>query len=118
MKNIKIPLSEHGSRFDRCLRRLLGYINQALLEKLLRSGLILLDNKKTKSSIKVKLGQIICYSNDINIEKKDIKHVYDISTDTYYKNLYKKIFIKETKEYIALNKPFGLAVQGLSLIHI
>ena len=112
MKNIKIPLSEDGSRFDRCLRRLLGYINQALLEKLLRSGLILLDNKKTKSSIKVKLGQLISYSNDINFEKKDIKDTYYKSINIYYKNLYNKIFIKETKEYIALNKPFGLAVQG------
>ena len=83
MKNIKIPLSEDGSRFDRCLRRLLGYINQALLEKLLRSGLILLDNKKTKSSIKVKLGQIISYSNDINFEKKDIKNTFDKSTNFY-----------------------------------
>ena len=82
MKNIKIPLSEDGSRFDRCLRRLLGYINQALLEKLLRSGYILLDNKKTKSSIKVKLGQIISYSNDINFEKKDIKDTYDESINT------------------------------------
>ena len=84
MKNIKIPLSEDGSRFDRCLRRLLGYINQALLEKLLRSGLILLDNKKIKSSIKVKLGQIISYSNDINFEKKDVKHVYDKNTCLLY----------------------------------
>ena len=70
MKNITIPMSEDGSRFDRCLRRLLGYINQALLEKFLRSELILLDNKKTKSSVKVKSGQIIFYSIDINFEKK------------------------------------------------
>ena len=67
MKNIKIPQSEDGSRFDRCLRRLLGNINQALLEKFLRSELILLDNKKIKSSVKVKSGQIIFYS----IEKSE-----------------------------------------------
>ena len=63
MKNIKISISEDGSRFDRCLRRLLGDINQSVLEKFLRSGLILLDNKKTKSSAKVKSGQKIFYSN-------------------------------------------------------
>ena len=51
MRNIKVPNSENGSRFDRCLRRLLGYINQSVLEKYLRSGLILLDNKKIKSSV-------------------------------------------------------------------
>ena len=48
-----IPVSEDGSRIDRCIRRILGNINQGILEKCLRSGLILLDNKKAKSSDKV-----------------------------------------------------------------
>ncbi len=112
MKNIKIPKSEHGSRFDRCLRRLLGYINQSMLEKSLRLGLILLDNKKTKSSVKVKSGQIIFYTDEINFAKKNIKQHWDQGSITFYRDLYNKILIKETKEYIALNKPSGLAVQG------
>ncbi len=115
MRNIQVPISENGSRFDRCLRRLLGYINQSVLEKSLRLGLILLDNKKVKSSVKVKSGQIIFYSTDINFDKNDTKQGFDNHTDIYYRNLYKKIFIKETNEYIALNKPSGLAVQGGSL---
>ena len=117
MRNIKIPKSEDGSRFDRCLRRLLGYINQSVLEKYLRLGLILLDNKKIKSSVKVKSDQIIFYSDEINFEKKNTKENWDQDTTKYYTNLYNKILIKETKEYIAINKPSGLAVQ-LSLIHI
>ena len=112
MRNIKIPKSEDGSRFDRCLRRLLGYVNQSVLEKYLRLGLILLDNKKIKSSVKVKSDQIIFYSDDINFEKKITKENWDQDTTKYYTNLYNKILIKETKEYIAINKPSGLAVQG------
>ena len=112
MRSIKIPTSENGSRFDRCLRRLLGYINQPLLEKSLRLGLILLDKKKIKSSFKVKKGQIIFYSNDIKFEKMDMKQDFDNHTYTYYCNLYNQMYINETKEYIALNKPSGLAVQG------
>ena len=57
MLNIKIPKKEHGTRLDRCVRRLLGQLNQSLLEKLLRSGMILLDGKKAKSSTKVSYGQ-------------------------------------------------------------
>ncbi len=45
----KIPITEDGSRLDRCIRRLLGNINQAILEKLLRSSKILLDEEKTKN---------------------------------------------------------------------
>ena len=112
MRNIRVPKSEDGSRFDRCLRRLLGYINQSVLEKYLRLGLILLDNKKTKSSVKVKYDQIIFYSNEISFEKKSTKEYWDQDTTIYYRNLYNKILINETKEYIAINKPSGLAVQG------
>ena len=112
MRNVKVPASENGSRLDRCLRRLLGYINQSVLEKSLRLGLILLDNKRTKSSVKVKSDQIIFYSNDIYFNKNDIKKDFDKQNDIYYRNLYDKIFIKETNEYIAFNKPSGLAVQG------
>ena len=112
MRNIQVPNSENGSRFDRCLRRLLGYINQPLLEKSLRLGLILLDKKKTKSSFKVKTGQIIFYSSEIKFENIDTKKNFDNQTKIYYRNLYNKIFIKETEEYLALNKPSGLAVQG------
>ena len=66
MLTILIPITEDGSRLDRCIRRLLGNINQAVLEKLLRSGLILLDKKKVKSSSKVKSGQYIHYSSNID----------------------------------------------------
>ena len=45
MINIKIPENEDGSRIDRCIRRLLGNINQEILEKYLRLGVILLDDK-------------------------------------------------------------------------
>ncbi len=112
MKNIQVPSSEHGSRFDRCLRRLLGYINQPLLEKYLRLGLILLDNKKTKSSFKVKAGQIIFYSNGIKFEKMDKNREFNDHTYIYYRNLFNLTLINETEEYIALNKPSGFAVQG------
>ena len=112
MLNIKIPEKEDGTRLDRCIRRLLGQINQSLLEKFLRSGMILLDGKKAKSSTKVSYGQELNYSQKISFEEtyraKNISK-YD---EAYYKNLFKKIYIKETNEYIAINKPSGLAVQG------
>ena len=56
--------------------------------------------------------QIIFYSDEINFEKKNTKENWDQDTTKYYTNLYNKILIKETKEYIAINKPSGLAVQG------
>ncbi len=112
MLNIKIPEKEDGTRLDRCVRRLLGQINQSLLEKLLRSGMILLDGKKAKSSTKVSSGQELNYSQKISFEGTyRVKKISEYN-EKYYNNLFKKIFIKETSEYIAINKPCGLAVQG------
>ena len=108
MLNIKIPEKEHGTRLDRCVRRLLGQLNQSLLEKFLRSGMILLDGKKAKSSTRVSYGQEINYSQKLSFDKPyQVKKISEYN-ETYYKN----IFIKETSEYIAINKPSGLAVQG------
>ena len=118
--SIEIPKEEHGSRIDRCIRRLLGNINQSMLEKYLRSGSILLEKKKIKSSFKVSVGQLIEYSSHIDFENKTIKEYINEDRYKYYKKLYNKILIKKTKDYIAINKPSGLAVQGGSSqkIHI
>ena len=110
--SIEIPEAEHGSRIDRCIRRLLGNINQSILEKYLRSGSILLEKKKIKSSFKVSVGQLIEYSSHIDFENKTIKEYINEDRYKYYQKLYNKILIKKTKEYIAINKPSGLAVQG------
>ena len=112
MLNIKIPEKEHGTRLDRCIRRLLGQLNQSLLEKFLRSGMILLDGKKAKSSTKVSCGQELHYSQKLSFDKHYKVKKISKYNEKYYKNLFKKIFIKETNEYIAINKPSGLAVQG------
>ena len=112
MASLVIPTSEDGSRLDRCIRRILGNINQGLLEKHLRSGFILLDNKKVKSSEKVKSGQLLQYSEKINFSNSTTDRKLNQVSENFYKTLYDQIYIKEDDNYIALNKPSGLAVQG------
>ena len=112
MASLVIPTSEDGSRLDKCIRRILGNINQGLLEKNLRSGFILLDNKKVKSSEKVKSGQLLQYSEKINFSNSTIDRKLNQVSENFYKTLYDQIYIKENDNYIALNKPSGLAVQG------
>ena len=112
MASLVIPTSEDGSRLDRCIRRILGNINQGLLEKHLRSGFILLDNKKVKSSEKVKSGQLLQYSEKLNFSNLTTDRKLNQVSENFYKTLYDQIYIKENDNYIALNKPSGLAVQG------
>ena len=112
MASLVIPISEDGSRLDRCIRRILGNINQGILEKHLRSGFILLDNKKVKSSEKVKSGQLLQYSEKINFSNSTTDRKLNQVSENFYKTLYDQIYIKENDNYIAFNKPSGIAVQG------
>ncbi len=107
-----VPNEENNSRLDRCLRRNLGSINQSILEKSLRDKLILLNGKKVKSSEKVLVGQEISYDKSL-FTKNNKEHFTNKTIENqFYVKLFKKILIKETEDWIALNKPNNIAVQG------
>ena len=85
---IKIDVSSVGLRIDRWIKNNLSKIPQSLIEKDLRNGKIKINNKKVKSSYKLKLFDQI--------------YLYNIS----YKNLSKKkkIFIPKDKMKDAKDK--------------
>ena len=53
-KSLTVEDACDGMRFDRWLRSKLGKLPQGLIEKSLRSGKIKINNKKVKSSFKIK----------------------------------------------------------------
>ena len=107
-----IPESEDKSRLDRCLRRNLGEINQSLLEKSLRNKHILINGKKAKASDKIKKNQIITYEASLFLKSMKVFSTISKNKKSFYLDLYKKIFIKENENWIILNKPNKIAVQG------
>ena len=107
-----VPESEDNSRLDRCLRRNLGEINQSLLEKSLRNQQILLDGKKAKASDKIEKNQIIFYEASLFFKDKKVFSVISKNKKSFYFDLYKKTLIKENRNWIILNKPNKIAVQG------
>ena len=111
IKTYTVDLTYDGIRIDKWIRNNLGNVPQSLIEKSLRAGKIKLNKKKIKSSIKLRV--------------KDIINVYDIEFKE--KILQKKIKFKPTEEiikenenliidnnenFIVLNKESGIAVQG------
>ena len=107
-----IPESEDQSRLDRCLRRNLGKINQSLLEKSLRNKHILLNGKKAKASDKIEKNQVITYESSLFLEDKNVSSEISKNKKSFYLDLYKKTLIKDNKNWIILNKPNKIAVQG------
>ena len=98
-------------RLDRFLRNNLGKIPQSLIEKNLRAGKIKLNEKKSKSSFKVQIGDKIDLYNfnfkEIIFQKKEkFKPTNEIIKSN------EDLIIDQNNDFIVLNKEAGISVQG------
>ena len=98
-------------RLDRWIRLKLGKIPQGLIEKYLRSGKIKINNKKVKSSAKVKTDDVI---NSFIVDFKETivqkKIKFEPSKDIIKSN--EDQIIDNNENFIVLNKSSGISVQG------
>ena len=110
-KSYSVNLTCNDMRIDRWIRNNLGNIPQGLIEKNLRNGKIKLNNKKTKSSQKVKTNdKIDLFNFDFKetIVQKKIK--FQPSDEIIKEN--EDLIIDNNDDFIVLNKSSGFAVQG------
>lgn len=110
-KTYTVDATFNDMRLDRWIRNILGNIPQGLIEKNLRFGKIKLNNKKVKSSIKVKTSdQIDLYDFKFKetILQKKIK--FEPSKNIIKSN--EELIIDNNDDFIVLNKRAGISVQG------
>ena len=110
-KTYTVDATFNDMRLDRWIRNILGNIPQGLIEKNLRFGKIKLNNKKVKSSIKVKTSdQIDLYDFKFKetILQKKIK--FEPSPNIIKAN--EELIIDNNDDFIVLNKRAGISVQG------
>jgi 23S rRNA pseudouridine955/2504/2580 synthase len=110
-KSFNVDSTFNDMRIDRWIRNNLGNIPQSLIEKSLRSGKIKINNKKTKSSQKVKTNDKIDLFNfefKETIVQKTIK--FKPSEEIIKEN--EELIIDNNDDFIVLNKSSGIAVQG------
>jgi len=98
-------------RIDRWLRYTLGNIPQSLIERNLRTGKIKLNNKKIKSSHKIKTNNKIDLFN-IDFKEKIVqtKIKFEPSKEIIKSN--EDQIIYDNDDFIVLNKSSGISVQG------
>ena len=110
-KSINVDKSFNDMRIDRFIRNHLGKIPQGLIEKNLRNGKLKLNQKKVKSSQKVKTGDKLNIYN-LNFEEKieHIKKKYNPSTEIIKEN--EDLIIENNDNFVVLNKQSGISVQG------
>ena len=116
MAEYKIPHSEQDSRLDRAIRRRFPHIKQVQIEKSLRSGLMRLDGAKAKANSRCVAGQIVTMPDWLLTPSKEdapsAKQEIPLHKRQADKAFLENLILVETKNWMALNKPAGLAVQG------
>ena len=111
-KSFLIKEESENTRLDRWLRRNVINIPQSLIEKSIRKGNIKVNNKKHKSSYRLKNNDKISITN-INFtsvlsnKKKQIYRATkkDLSNTN-------SIFIENNENFVVINKPAGISVQS------
>jgi len=110
-KSYSVDYNHDQMRLDRWIRNNLGKIPQGLIEKNLRKGKIKVNNKKVKSSYKVRTNDEINLFNFRFKERLIQKKLdYKPTKDTIKEN--EKFIIDDNDDFIVLNKNSGISVQG------
>ncbi len=110
-KSFVVDTLHSDMRIDRWLRAKVGNLPQSLIEKNLRNGRVKINNKKIKSSYKVKIGDNV---NLYDISYKEINLV-DNKKFIPSKKILKSnedLIIENNDDFIVINKKAGVSVQG------
>ena len=107
----KIDKMSIDMRIDRWIKNEIGKIPQSLIEKLLRKGNIKLNNKKIKSSTKLKFNDVVkVYNFNYNIDKSLKKKKFVPSNKIIKEN--ENLIIDNNEDFLVINKNSGIPVQG------
>ena len=110
-KSYIVDSTSNDMRIDRWIRNHIGKIPQSLIERSLRNGKIKLNNKKIKSSQKIKTNDNIDIFNIEFKEKVIKKNIKFNPTKDIIKSNEDQI-IDNNNDFIVINKSSGISVQG------
>ncbi len=110
-KTYNVDETSENMRLDRWIRNNIGNLPQGFIEKNLRNGKIKLNNKKIKSSYKIKKNdQINLFNFNFKESIKHKKNKFHPSKDVIKSN--EDLIIDDNEDFIVLNKKAGISVQG------
>lgn len=105
-------------RLDRYLRRYYNDITQGVIERMLRQGKIKLNDSKAKSSTRVKDNDVIIIKSQYFVQEENNNKQFSMNVIKLSEKLLADYLLFNCDEFIAIDKPEGLAVQGGSKISL
>ena len=103
----------HNSRLDKWFKAKVLNIPQSLIEKIIRKKKIKVNKKKTKTSYRVQMNDTIEVFNISEIKPINLKKNINKYKETKKeKKTYGDFIIEDNDNFIVINKPSGIPVQG------
>ena len=111
-KSYTVVNDYHNSRLDRWFKQNVINLPHSLIEKIIRQNKVKVNKKKTKSSYRVQSGDLIEIYDILKFKpidkEKKIKYIPKKSEVGKYDDY----VIEDNENFIIINKPSGIAVQG------
>lgn len=107
---IRVKDDDDGQRLERWIKKYVPDMPYILAQKLLRKGQIRVDGKRAKPDMRISGGQEIKIPPFTVSDQKRPPKKYEITEDDV--DFMHSLVIYQDEDVIALNKPYGLAVQG------
>ena len=102
----------HNTRFDRWFKHNVIDVPQSLIEKLIRKKKVKINKKKVKTSYRVQSNDIIELYGIDNLKFKPKSKNNKYKPSEKEKDKYDKFIIENNDNFIVINKPAGIPVQG------
>ncbi|HEY0901582.1 MAG TPA: RluA family pseudouridine synthase [Micavibrio sp.] len=110
VQQLTVADDDDGQRLDRWLKKVMPGVPYALLQKLMRTGQVRVNGKRAKAETRLESGQTVRIPPlDVKTGDKTGNHFTADEGDRKY---LENMVIYDDGDLLALNKPYGIAVQG------
>ena len=111
-KSFTVDDDYNDSRLDKWFKNEIISLPHSLLEKIIRQNKIKVNKKKTKSSYRLQLGDLIEIYDISKFKPTDIKKKIKYLPKRKEISTYDDYVIEDNKNFIVINKPTGIPVQS------
>ena len=111
-KSYTVEDDYHDSRLDKWFKNEIINLPHSLLEKILRQNKVKVNKKKTKSSYRLKVGDLIEIYDISKLKPVDKKEKIKYLPKKKEIGSYDDYVIEDNENFIVINKPTGIPVQS------
>jgi len=110
VQQLTVADDDDGQRLDRWLKKAMPGVPYALIQKMMRTGQVRVNGKRAKAETRLESGQTVRIPPfDAKSGDKTGNH---FAADEGDRKFLEDMIIYDDGDLLALNKPYGLAVQG------